>query len=269
MDPRQNNDIFNYIIYFIKNNNINDDLISVKNIYNHIKKNNISPNIVNPLDEDRNIFYSLFSIIYNKIKIYIHLLRNKKYNNDFPNFLSKNYINSTCISNNYIKTYDILYSPKCYVAIEYFIKTLSLCVSKLNIKDEKIFFFSGINLISSLFDLQMAEKENTPTKVDKNDKILNTEEFHLTVIRYIKNVFKYIYPHNAFKGINQANSTSTTNIASFKSGDNWSQLDRKLDSFFCLLNIIRNLVEFIINKNKKIKLKSLKLLYIIHRAIGP
>ncbi|CAD2096488.1 ATP dependent RNA helicase, putative [Plasmodium vinckei] len=267
MDHRQNNDIFSWIIFFIKNNNTNDDLISVKNIYNHIKKNNITPNIVNPLDKDRNIFYSLFSIIYNKIKIYIYLLKNKKYNNDSPNFLPNNYINNTYISNDYIKTYDILYSPKCYVTIEYFIKTLSLCVPKLNIKDEDIFFFSGINIISSLLDLYMAEKENTPTNVDKNDKILNTEGFHLIVIKYIKNIFKYIYPHNAFDGINEASSTSQTNIASYKSNNSWNKLDNKLDTFFCLLNIIRILLEFIINKNNKIKLKSLKLLYIIHKKI--
>ncbi|CAD2084576.1 L-seryl-tRNA(Sec) kinase, putative [Plasmodium vinckei brucechwatti] len=267
MDHRQKNDIFSWIIFFIKNNNTNDDLISVKNIYNHIKKNNITPNIVNPLDKDRNIFYSLFSIIYNKIKIYIHLLKNKKYDNDSPNFLPKNYINSTYISNDYIKTYDILYSPKCYVTIEYFIKTLSLCVPKLNIKDEDVFFFSGINIISSLLDLYMAEKENTPTNVDKNDKILNTEGFHLIVIKYIKNIFKYIYPHNAFEGINEASSASQTNIASYKSNNSWNKLDKQLDTFFCLLNIIRILLEFIINKNNKIKLKSLKLLYIIHKKI--
>ncbi|VEV54656.1 conserved Plasmodium protein, unknown function [Plasmodium vinckei vinckei] len=267
MDHRQNNDIFSWIIFFIKNNNTNDDLISVKNIYNHIKQNNITPNIVNPLDKDRNIFYSLFSIIYNKIKIYMHLLKNKKYNNDSPNFLPQNYINSTYISNDYIKTYDILYSPKCYVTIEYFIKTLSLCVSKLNLKDEDIFFFSGINIISSLLDLYMAEKDNTPTNVDKNDKILNTEGFHLIVIKYIKNLFKYIYPHNAFEGINEASSTSQTNIANYKSSNSWNKLDKRLDTFFCLLNIIKILLEFIINKNNKIKLKSLKLLYIIHKKI--
>ncbi|SCM03917.1 conserved Plasmodium protein, unknown function [Plasmodium chabaudi adami] len=266
MGHRQNNDIFSWIIFFIKNNNTNDDLISVKNIYNHIKKNNITPNIVNPLDKDRNIFYSLFSIIYNKIKIYIHLLKNKKYNNDSPNFLPKNYINSTYISNDYIKTYDILYSPKCYVTIEYFIKTLSLCVPKLNIKDEDIFFFSGINIISSLLDLYITEKENTPRDVDENDKILNNEGSHLIIIKYIKNVFKYMYPHNAFDGINEASSISPTNIASYKSSDR-NKLDKKLDTFFCLLNIIRILLEFIINKNNKIKLKSLKLLYIIHKKI--
>ncbi|CRG93289.1 conserved Plasmodium protein, unknown function [Plasmodium gallinaceum] len=242
------NDIISSLILFIKKNSIDDDLIYTKKIYHLIKKNKISSNL-KIFDERENIFYSISSIICNKLKIYIYILKNENVSIVFKNSILENKIND------YIKNYDMCSIPKSYLVIEYFLKVLTFCFNKINNKD-KIFFFRFLNNISLLLELEY--KENS---INKGQLTIFSEELNIIIIKYIKNLFIYVCPFNIFENINEYDLINIDkNVECYDSNKDY-------DLFSCLVNVIKIILENIINKNKKIKLKSLKLLYTIHQKI--
>ncbi|CRH03111.1 conserved Plasmodium protein, unknown function [Plasmodium relictum] len=242
------NDTIDSLILFIKKNSIDDDLIYVKKIFHLIKKNKIS-NDLKIFDERENIFHSIASVICNKLKIYIYLLKNENFNIIFKNSILENKIND------YIKNYDMYCIPKSYLVIEYFLKVLAFCFEKINNKD-KILFFTFLNNISLLLELEF--KENS---INKGQLTIFSEELNVIIIKYIKKLFIHIYPLNIFENLNEYDLINIHNSIEYCDTGNEYVI------FSCLANVIKIILENIIKKNKKIKLKSLKLLYIIHQKI--
>ncbi|SBT70269.1 conserved Plasmodium protein, unknown function [Plasmodium malariae] len=253
------------IISFIKNNNIDDDLKSIQKIQDLIKRNEISVKL-KLFDDSKNVFYSLCSIICNKLKICIYILRNEKENYSIiRKCKKKNEITNYNFLSEYIKNYDIRSIPKCYVAMEYFVKSLSLCFKKIKTKDKNL-FFTYLSTISSLIELLQS---NEIYEIRKSEDTVIAEKFHLVIIKYIKKLFIYVYPFDTFERLGKEDLTQTYELKKKDSHCEFTLCndEKEYIIFSCMTNVIKKILQNVIKENKKIKVHSLKLLYVILKKI--
>ncbi|SCA48267.1 conserved Plasmodium protein, unknown function [Plasmodium ovale] len=261
MGHRNDTETVECIFTFIRNNNVHDDLLSIKKLHNLIRKDNI-PLKLTLFDDDKNIYLSLCCIISNKLKIYIHQLQNHNDSTVIGNFIATNKLSEDKTYNNYVKNYDMFSIPMCYLAIEHFLRSLSICFMRLRKKDREL-FFTHLSNVSSLLSLQGSENFSSS---HANHNIFN-EAFHLVIIKYVKNLFVYIYPPDVYEKLDENDITNIDMVVKRIEYDENKEETKHLVIFLCLTNIMKIILKNVVNKNKKIKLKSLKLLYIILKKI--
>ncbi|GAB64634.1 hypothetical protein PCYB_022040 [Plasmodium cynomolgi strain B] len=258
MESRHDYEAVNCLISLTKSRSVEMDLKIVKKIHKLIRKNKINSNL-NLFDVTENVFASIASIICNKVRIAIYLLRSKK---DGSSVEQLPLNEATCGKSpliDYIRGYDMCSSERCRLTIEYYVKSLSACFTKMDRGDRQT-FFANLNNLSMLLTIDLKEADSC------------SESFQVAVLKYAKNLFLRVYPHDMFKYLDESDITNAQqavgNSTHHPYGKHKSEEKKKdLDAFFCLTKVIQTVLQNIIKK-KKIKLKNLKLLFIILKKIN-
>ncbi|ANQ05949.1 Uncharacterized protein PCOAH_00002960 [Plasmodium coatneyi] len=259
MESRHDYDAVNCLISLTKSRSIQMDLTIVKKIHKLIRKNKITC-YVNLFDVAENVFASIASILCNKVRVAVYLLRRKKdvAHVEDPLLNEATWGNNPPLSD-YLKGYDMCSSERCRLTIVYYVKSLSFCFEKIGKADRQT-FFTNLNNLSMLLTIGLKETDSC------------SESFQIAVLKYAKNLFLRVYPDDMFQHLDEADiakaQQSVSNSTHHPYGHHKSEEKKKdLDAFFCLMKVIQTVLQNIIQKKKKIKFKNIKLLFIILKKI--
>ncbi|SCO65163.1 conserved Plasmodium protein, unknown function [Plasmodium vivax] len=259
MESPQNYEAANCLISLTKSRSVEVDLTIVKKIHKLIRNNRITCHI-DPLDVAENVFASIASILCNKVRVALYLLGSKK-DDPFVEHLPRNEATLAHTPlRDYLRGYDMCSSERCRLTIEHYVKALSVCFTKLG-KGDRQTFFANLNNLSMLLSIGSKEEECC------------SESFQVAVLNYAKSIFLRIYPNDMFQQLDEgdiANAQQAVgNSTHHLCGHHKLEENKKdIDAFFCLMKIIQTVLQNIMQKKKKIKLKNLKLLFIILKKIN-